>query len=182
MKNYFLLYILVYSLLITQTTISQTSNNPLDYFKTNLNDLKDDVNKLLFSSPIPDSLILTGESIGNRFGCSVSSAGDVNGDGFDDVIIGALMGNYVGRVYIYYGVPLMDNVADVKMSGNAVYDFFGQSVSTAGDVNDDGYSDVIVGVPINGKVGKAYIYFGGITMDTTVDIYLNGETEYDNFG
>ena len=52
---------------------------------------------------------------------------------------------HAGRAYIYFGGASMDNIADVTMTGEAAGDNFGISVSTAGDVNGDGYSDVIVG-------------------------------------
>ena len=74
-------------------------------------------------------------------------------------------GSDAGRAYIYFGGTSMDNTADVIMTGEAAGDYFGYSVSTAGDVNGDGYSDVIVGATVNdaggSNAGRAYIYFGG---------------------
>jgi hypothetical protein len=111
---------------------------------------------------------MTGEVSYAWFGSSVSTAGDVNGDGYSDVIVGApfnlaIVSN-AGRSYIYFGGTLMDNIADVTMTGDEADDDFGFSVSTTGDVNGDGYSDVIVGAwgsEANGRIaaGKAYIYF-----------------------
>ena len=54
-------------------------------------------------------------------------------------------GTDAGRAYIYFGGASMDNTADVILTGAAAGDYFGYSVSTAGDVNGDGYADVIVG-------------------------------------
>ena len=54
-------------------------------------------------------------------------------------------GSDAGRAYIYFGGAIMNNTADVTLTGAAAGDKFGHSVSTAGDVNGDGYSDVIVG-------------------------------------
>ncbi|HEX9934079.1 MAG TPA: integrin alpha, partial [bacterium] len=71
-----------------------------------------------------------------EFGYSVSAAGDVNKDGYADVIVGAHKAyTYTGRAYVYYGGPAMDNTADVVLIGEGTYDIFGYSVSTAGDMN-----------------------------------------------
>ena len=103
-------------------------------------------------------VILTGAAAGDHFGFSVSTAGDVNGDGYSDVIVGAhhndAGGTYAGRAYIYFGGASMDNTADVILTGAAAGDYFGCSVSTAGDVNGDGYSDVIVGAHYNDAGGS----------------------------
>ena len=132
-------------------------------------------------------LILTGEAGGDQFGYSVSSAGDVNGDGFSDVIAGAMFNNSggsdAGRAYIYLGGIAPDNIADVTMTGEASNNFFGFSVSSAGDVNDDGYSDVIVGaVTYSLSTGRAYIYFGGVSMNNTADVTMTGEASGDELG
>ena len=118
----------------------------------------------------PDTLTkitITGQAAGDNFGYSVSTAGDVNGDGYSDVIVGAPYnhagGFYAGRAYISFGGTSMDSTIDVTMTGEAADDWFGTSVSTAGDVNGDGYSDVIVGAPLNAaggfEAGRAYVYF-----------------------
>ncbi|MBL0108083.1 MAG: FG-GAP repeat protein [Ignavibacteria bacterium] len=131
---------------------------------------------------IPD-LSMTGAS-GNRFGYSVSSAGDVNGDGYSDVIVGAFgYSSNTGRAYIHFGGPSMDNTEDVTMTGEAISNFFGVSVSSAGDVNGDGFSDVIVGAyRYSSDTGRAYIYFGGTSMDNIADVTMTGVAEFTNFG
>jgi len=128
-------------------------------------------------------VILTGEAAFNLFGFSVSSAGDVNGDGYSDVIVGAY-GYYsnTGRAYIYFGGPAMNNTADLIMSGETIDSYYGFSVSTAGDVNGDGFSDVIVGAGISSDFGKAYIYFGGASMNNTEDVTMTGEASTNYFG
>lgn len=126
----------------------------------------------------------------DSFGYSVSSAGDVNGDGYNDIIIGAYNDRAVdtssGCAYIYYGGPILNTVADVVLKGAAKRDYFGFSVSAAGDVNGDGYSDVIVGLGTKSwdrtRNGKAYVFYGGANMDSLADVILTGEQEYDGFG
>ncbi|MBS1519168.1 MAG: FG-GAP repeat protein, partial [Bacteroidetes bacterium] len=142
---------------------------------------------IFFGGNSPDTLadvIMTGEATGNNFGYSVSSAGDVNGDGFTDVITGAY-GNssFTGKAYIYYGGFSPDNTADVTMTGETITNYFGISVSSAGDVNGDGYSDVIVGADrYSSSAGKAYIYFGGEQMNNISDVTIAGETTNSRFG
>ena len=119
---------------------------------------------------------MTDENIRENFGESVSGAGDVNGDGYDDVIVGA--SNYnssTGRAYVYFGGASMDNVADVTMTGENVDDFFGNAVSSAGDVNGDGYYDIIVGAFGYTDRGKGYLFYGGATMNNVVDVTMTGD-------
>jgi hypothetical protein len=106
---------------------------------------------------------------GAHFGYSVSAAGDVNGDGYSDVIIGAPHydngQSEEGRAYVYLGFPsgLFGSPAWTAEGDQAVATF-GYSVATAGDVNGDGYSDVIVGAPFfdndESSEGRAYVYHG----------------------
>ncbi|MFZ1322958.1 MAG: FG-GAP-like repeat-containing protein [Ignavibacteria bacterium] len=135
-------------------------------------------------------VIMSGEAIGDNFGWSVSSADDVNGDGFSDVIVGAYNndggGTNFGRAYVYFGGITMNNTADVILTGSAFSDQFGYSVSSAGDVNGDGYSDLIIGAPYNdaggSNAGQAYVYFGGVSIDINVDVYLTGVAASEQFG
>ena len=71
----------------------------------------------------------------------------------------------------------MDNVADVTFTGESANNYFGLSVSSAGDLNGDGYSDIVTGAKrYNSYTGKAYVYFGSSSMDNTADLTLTGET------
>jgi hypothetical protein len=146
-----------------------------------------------YGEPYPDAvadLSLTGAAASDFFGRSVSAAGDVNGDGYDDVIVGA-HGNdagatNAGRAYVYHGGPGADTVADLMLTGAAVDDYFGYAVSTAGDVNGDGYDDVIVGAfgnDVGGpSAGRAYVYYGGAATDAVADLTLTGASPGDIFG
>jgi hypothetical protein len=104
-----------------------------------------------------------------HFGASVSTAGDVNGDGYGDVIVGAYAYDNgetnEGRAFVYHGSASGLSVTPnwTAESNQSAADF-GHSVSTAGDVNGDGYSDVIVGATTydNGETdeGRAFVYHG----------------------
>jgi hypothetical protein len=113
------------------------------------------------------------DQAGAYFGNQVETAGDVNGDGYGDVIVGApyyditgtLTLTDVGRAYVYYGSALgLSTLADWTVEGDQVDGRFGQWVGTAGDVNGDGYADLIVGVPYydgsQADGGRAYVYHG----------------------
>jgi len=126
-------------------------------------------------------VITTGQGSGGYFGTSVSRAGDVNNDNFDDVIVGAYgLNSNDGRIYVYFGGSTMNNTIDVSISGSGAGDF-GYSVSDAGDVNSDGYDDVMAGAPSSGS-GSFFVYHGGSSMDTIADKSATGESSGDRFG
>jgi hypothetical protein len=138
--------------------------------------------------------IITGSFSNESFGASVASAGDVNGDGVNDVIVGAprfpLNGADTGRAYVFFG-PIAGSMiatdADVIIFGEAVNDGFGKSVARAGDVNGDGVDDVIVGADqlFNEGPGKAYVFYGplaGNIQATDAGAILTGEAAQDGFG
>ncbi|HRE40236.1 MAG TPA: FG-GAP-like repeat-containing protein [Ignavibacteria bacterium] len=137
----------------------------------------------------PD-VIFTGEATGDNFGFSLSSAGDVNGDGYADVIIGANLNDATfinaGRVYLYYGGPGMNNVADLVFSGFNADDEFGFSISSTGDYNGDGFNDIIIGSPMNddagNNAGAAYVYYEGSTMNNEADRVIYSGTDDDRLG
>ncbi|HEV8320446.1 MAG TPA: VCBS repeat-containing protein [Myxococcota bacterium] len=143
--------------------------------------------------PVPSGT-LTGEVAGDRFGFSVAPAGDVNGDGYDDLVVGAYFndagGTSAGRAYVYFGGPAatFDSVPDGTLTGQAPTDQLGISVAPAGDVNRDGYDDVVVGAYLNDAggtdAGRAYVYLGGAgaSFDPTPDGTLTGAAAGDNFG
>ncbi len=123
-----------------------------------------------------------------QFGSSVASAGDVNGDGFADVIAGAYQANRaIGRAYVYAGSATglttrpLSGVSGPDGEGGG----FGKSVAGAGDVNGDGYADVIVGAPfVNEGTGAAYVFLGSMSgLGATPATILTGAAgPHGNFG
>jgi hypothetical protein len=110
---------------------------------------------------------------GASFGYSVGTAGDVNGDGYDDVIAGAYNYDNVGGAFVYHGSPTgLSTAPDWTSESNQFFSSFGVSVGTAGDVNGDGYGDVIVGAGDydHGQTseGRAFVYHGSVTGLSTV--------------
>eukprot|EP01032_Pedospumella_encystans_P007512 gene7512-9009_t len=117
---------------------------------------------------------------------TVSSAGDVNGDGYNDILCAYLYEN-PGMVYVLYGhsnsQPFDDiNLDDLipnemigfRILGAVDGDEVGFSLSSVGDYNDDGYDDFIVGAPSAFNKGAAYIF--ALPWDRAVSAHTNGQT------
>jgi hypothetical protein len=108
-----------------------------------------------------------------EFGGAVGTAGDVNGDGYADIIVGARLwnGDFLtdeGGAWIYLGSasgPL--SIPDWYINGGQATHHFGSDVGTAGDVNADGYADVIVGAPKQTRnvtrEGSVHVFFGNVS-------------------
>ena len=153
---------------------------------------------------------ISGEADGDLAGDSVSGAGDVNNDGFDDLLIAASQadpnGAGSGAAYVVFGkaggfsanlnLSTLDGLNGFKMSGAAAGDLAGSAVSGAGDVNGDGFADVIVGAryadPNGNASGTAYVVFGKAagfsanlnlaSLDGITGFKLHGQTSDDRAG
>jgi hypothetical protein len=136
---------------------------------------------------------LVGAQSGIAGGFSVSTAGDVNGDGFDDLIIGApgtsygrspfgSVGYESGSAYVVFGhgdgfpatidLGALDGSNGFRLDGYAYY-IAGTSVDTAGDINGDGFDDLLIGAPtiFDGAPGAAYVVFGqAAAFAATIDL------------
>lgn len=124
------------------------------------------------AAAVPPAWSAEGNQIQANYGYSVAFAGDVNGDGFADLIVGAPFfedGQLdEGAAFVYYGSSVgLSAVASWSAQSNQALARFGFSVAGAGDVNGDGYDDVIVGAPNYDKPqsneGAAFLYLGSAT-------------------
>lgn len=132
---------------------------------------------------------ITGTNDDDSLGISVSSGGDVNGDGYDDILIGAHRTDSgstanTGTAYAFYGSSSgPSSSADWSANGEYANDWFGYSVSKAGDINGDGYSDVIIGTNSESRTGKASVFYGSSSgLSLTADQSLKGKTVDDAYG
>lgn len=149
---------------------------------------------------IPDLIFKDYKQLNCQFGCSIAGDGDVNGDGYPDLIIGA-SSTWIGpsfpyqimttgAAYVYFGGPTIDTTADLTLivgdwlTQTGWYYGFGKANCIPGDLNGDGYDDFVIGAANDDydAHGRVYIYFGGTNVDDQYDVLLEGEEVFDNFG
>jgi hypothetical protein len=132
----------------------------------------------------PDKIFDGEAEKGAQFGAGFPAVYDIDNDGYDDIILGAIGGSArAGQAYLYYGntKELMDTSPDLIFAEDP-HERFGCTIS-CGDVNNDGYGDIVVGA--NVRQGRAYLYYGASqsNMDAKADVIFEVESEgYDNFG
>jgi VCBS repeat-containing protein len=159
-----------------------------------------------------NGFVINGINADDRLGNSVSNAGDINGDGIDDLIIGASGASPngqpgAGSSYVVFGtnsgfsasldLSSLDGSNGFVINGINKYDISGTSVSSAGDINGDGIDDLIIGARYadpNGqdRAGSSYVVFGtksGLSASLDLDslngsngFVINGINERDNSG
>lgn len=127
-----------------------------------------------------------GEASGDAFGHSIAGAGDVNHDGYADVLIGAIATNVnfrsnCGSAYVYSG---FDGSLLWRTNGANQDDFFGRAVAGAGDLNHDGYADIMVGAPGADPndlafAGSTFVYSG---FDGSLLFRLDGQAPSESLG
>ncbi len=145
------------------------------------------VARALPPAPAP-FLSFEGEVGGDQFGTSVAASGDVSGDGYDDVVVGAQWNDAeapnAGRAYVYFGGPGADGRADVTLGPDLVQSraLLGYAVAIVGDVNGDGRAEVAVGAPVSRFAGRVFLYYGGPALHGAPDRILAGLKLLEFFG
>ena len=169
------------------TTQNATLNNAgeiyLIYGETTANQLTGNFD--LNNADVKFESVLSGSETGE----SISNAGDINGDGIDDLLIGSRFGGGTGKSYLIYGKSGANEItgsftldqADVVFDGISSGDEAGRVLSAAGDVNGDGIDDLIIGARnAHSNTGEAYLVYGksgASALSGTIDL-LNADATF----
>lgn len=119
------------------------------------------------------------------FGQALSAAGDVNGDGYVDLIVcGFASASYRGACYVYHGSSNGPEASPTTILTGSLIGNFGWSVSAAGDVDGDGYGDIVVGAPnVEMETGRVALYRGGpMGVSSTPALVLEGASTFTGLG
>jgi hypothetical protein len=144
-----------------------------------------------------NGFVLTGSAANTATGAAVALA-DVNGDALDDVLLGAPMAGsgsdrFAGAAYAVFGRPsfgaavdlaALDTAAGLRFDGAAAGDGAGQSISSAGDRNGDGFDELLIGAPNSGigparSTGAVFLVQGGATLGVTMPLTHSGTPDHD---
>lgn len=120
---------------------------------------------------------IEGPGLAAHAGSALAGGCDVNGDGIPDIIIGAPPGGAIGQgaVYIIFGnatgapPPFQMTDADVTITGENEGDELGTAIA-CGDVNHDGFEDIVITAPAVVPAGFAYVIYGSATLPPTIDL------------
>jgi len=131
-----------------------------------------------------------GEIAADQFGFALAAAGDIDHDGFGDMIVGANVNDMLvtsgGKAYLYLGGTSLPATASLVFAGEVERGFVGGAVAGGGDLDGDGYDDWVVGAPgigVDGTLpGRVYVFLGAAVPDAIPDLVLQGETPAGQFG
>ena len=138
-------------------------------------------------------IAILGTTTDEQVGWSVAGAGDVDNDGYNDILVGAYgRASGTGAAYLAYGPFTSTHYSttmDITMAGELTGDQAGCAVASAGDVDSDGYDDILVGAEAESSVysenGAAYLLYGPVSTSwglAYADTKLTGEADWDNAG
>jgi len=126
----------------------------------------------------PAAWSVQGDAAGALLGTAIDGAGDINGDGFGDLILGA---RGLGEAWVFFGTggtDVLSASADLVLADGQAGASYGHAVAGLGDVDGDGRADVAVGAPLwddaGADDGRVFVYFGGATPDAVADFEASG--------
>ncbi len=167
---------------IAVSELDDINSDGYDDFLIGAPGINDDTGSVIVASGLDGSTLYSfdGDTVGLRFGYQLNNAGDVNNDGYEDILISSESTNKAGRVFVYDG---FDGSLIYEYSGQNAYDSFGSAINTAGDLNQDGYADFIIGIPYANSTandsGAVEVYSGA---DGSLLYSYDGDGAGDVFG